>query len=331
MTLPERVIVVGASAGGVEALREFVAHLPADLPATVCVVLHIPANAPSALPGILDRAGPLPAFAARQGERLCPSTVVVAGPDHHLLVGETEIAVSRGPRENGHRPAVDVLFRTAARWWGPRAIAVVLSGSLDDGAAGADAVAGRGGAVLVQDPASAPYPSMPRATLAAVPDAVVGKPADLAKLVADRCLTPLPAAKQPVDDRLEVETDMAYLDEKAHARHERPGRPAGVACPDCGGAMFDLEGAAMVRFRCRVGHAWSPESLITRQIEATEAALWTAIRTLEEESVVQRRLADRTRGSVRDRHRERAAEADTSAAAIRDLLRQPPAIHERSA
>lgn len=323
MTAPERIVVVGASAGGVEALREFVAHLPEDLPATVCVVLHIPANAPTALPAILGRAGPLEALSARQGDPLRPRTVVVAVPDHHLLVGESEVAVSRGPRENGHRPSVDVLFRTAARWWGPRAVAVVLSGSLDDGAAGAHAVAARGGAVFVQDPNLAPYPGMPTAALAAVPEAPIGTPANLAKLVAEACRANAEAG-DPVDDTLQVETAMAYLDEEAHARHERPGRPAGVACPDCGGAMFELNHETMVRFRCRVGHAWSPESLITRQVADTEAALWTAIRTMEEEAAVQRRLAERATGLAAARHAERAAEAEFSAAAIRALLREGP-------
>lgn len=321
--------MVGASAGGVEALRQFVAALPADLPAAVCVVLHIPASAPSALAGILDRAGPLPAVPAVQGDKLRAGVVVVAGPDHHLLVGETEVGVSRGPRENGHRPAVDVLFRTAARWWGPRASAVVLSGSLDDGAAGVAAVAARGGDIYVQNPDGAPYAGMPKAALAAVPGAATGTPGDLAKLVAERCQT-VPAAVAEVDEVLRVETDMADLNEEAHAQHVRPGTPAGVACPDCGGAMFDLVSEAMLRFRCRVGHAWSPESLLTRQIEETEAALWTAIRTLEEGAAVQRRLADRRTGAARDRYLERAAEADASAATIRDLLRDDAATQGAS-
>jgi two-component system chemotaxis response regulator CheB len=321
----ERVVVVGASAGGVEGLREFVAHLPADLPAAVCVVLHMPANAPTALPGILDRAGPLPAFSATQGDRLCPGTVVVGVPDHHLLIGASEVAVSRGPRENGYRPAVDVLFRTAARWWGPRTLAVVLSGSLDDGAAGAHAVAEQGGVVHVQDPSTAPYSGMPSAALVAVPEAIAGTPAELAKIVAETCRMAAESAGSVVE-ALQVETDIAFLEEEAHARHDRPGRPAGVACPDCGGAMFEVESAAMVRFRCRVGHAWSSDSLMTRQVETAEAALWTAIRTLAVESAVHRRLADRTAGMVRSRYEERAAEADASAATIRELLRDGTAL-----
>lgn len=318
---PSRVIVVGASAGGVDALREFVGALPADLPACVCVVLHIPANAPSALAGILDRAGPLPAVTAEADQPVRPGTVVVARPDHHLLVGETLLALGRGPRENGHRPAVDVLFRTAARWWGPRVIAVVLSGSLDDGAAGAYTVAQCGGVVLVQDVESAAYTGMPSATLATVPQAAVGRPAELAKLAAEACRFPVTDPHPPIDRTLEIEAAMAELDEAAHAGHERPGVPAALACPDCGGAMFELESGPLLRYRCRVGHAWSPESLVTQQVESTEAALWTAVRTLEEEASLQRRLARRSSGVAGRKHAQRAEESDASAATIRHLLR----------
>jgi two-component system, chemotaxis family, protein-glutamate methylesterase/glutaminase len=323
MPEPNRMVVVGASAGGVEVLREFVGHLPADLCACVCIVLHIPPNAPSALAPILRRVCAMQVRSAAAEMPLTAGTVVVAVADHHLLVGPTRVGLGSGPRENGYRPAVDVLFRSAARWWGPRTVAVVLSGALDDGAAGAHTVAARGGAVLVQDPQSAMYSGMPSAARAAVPDAVAGTPEQLAATVVELCKQPVDeAAAPPVDPILLVETGVAELDEDAHADPDRPGRPAGVACPDCHGAMFEISQGTLIRYRCRVGHAWSPETLLVEQFSAVEAALWSAIRSLEEQAAVLRKLGDRDGRTFQQVHKQRAAEADASAAVIRGLLRE---------
>ena len=321
-----RIVAVGASAGGVETLRDLVARLPADLDASVLVVLHLSPNSPSALDAILRRAGDMQVVSPETGDPLVAGTVYVAPPDRHLLVRDGGLVVSRGPRENGHRPAVDPLFRSVSRWYGPAAIGVVLSGTLDDGAAGAAIVGQRGGRVLVQDPDEALYPGMPRAALRAWPGAEVTTLPKMADVLVDWIADPIPWAPVGADRDLELETDMAEFDDEAMADPDRPGIPAGFSCPDCNGAMFEIDSDVM-RFRCRVGHAWSPESLVAQQVDGAEAALWMAIRHLEEKAALHRRLADSAaqRGSQigARMHVERAKESGESAEIIRRLLRVP--------
>lgn len=178
------VVVVGASAGGVAALQILVANLPADLPAVLLVVLHRPAGGHSALPRILARAGPLPTSHALHARPLKVAHITIAPPDQHLLVHEDMTVLSDGPTEHHHRPAVDPLFRSAARWHRDRVIGVILSGALNDGAAGAAAIALGGGIILVQDPDDAAHSSMPRATLTAVPHAQTAPATELGDLIA---------------------------------------------------------------------------------------------------------------------------------------------------
>ncbi|WP_433306278.1 chemotaxis protein CheB [Actinoplanes sp. CA-030573] len=311
------VVVVGASAGGVEALRAMAAGLPADLPASVLIVLHMPAAAPSALPQILTRSGPLIARTAFDGEPLIEGRIYVAPPDQHLLVLDHRVRLSRGPSENGHRPAIDPLFRSAARAAGARVIAVTLSGSRDDGAVGSEEVAAHGGVVAVQDPADALNPSMPRAVLARVGAAHVATAADLGKLIGEQTATEVADQPAPVDVRLGAEV---AIDDFAPITTDRlTETPPVFGCPSCGGGLYELESWPLPRYRCRVGHAWSPESLLDEQALATEGALWTALRALEEKAALSRRMATRSPGDA-IRFGALAEDAEGAARLIRDLL-----------
>ncbi|HEX4723378.1 MAG TPA: chemotaxis protein CheB [Pseudonocardiaceae bacterium] len=321
MTEPSDLVVVGASAGGVEALREFAAGLPADLPAAVLVVLHLPAGGVSALASILSRSGPLPAVPAVHDTPLEAGRIHTAVPDRHLLVADSRVVLSRGPTENGHRPAIDALFRTAAVNWGARTVGVVLSGTLDDGAAGLVAIKSRGGVAVVQDPAEALYRGMPDSALAMVtPDHVLrarDMGAVLLKILQERVVPEAaPSRMDTVEARIEAGAMADYGDIVAVTE------PSGLSCPDCQGVLFTVE--ADRRFRCRVGHAWTAMALLAQQDLELEKALWTALRALEEK----RQLADRmstdamARGQelVARRYAEHMHEVDGAAVVLRRLL-----------
>ncbi|MFG1928404.1 chemotaxis protein CheB [Cryptosporangium sp. NPDC048952] len=277
-------VVVGASAGGVESLRAVVRGLPPDLPAAVLVVLHTTPGGSSVLASILDRAGPLPATTATDGAELLPGHIYVAPPDHHLTVLHDRCCLSRGPQENGHRPAIDPLFRSAVRSAGSAVVGVVLSGMLDDGAAGLAAIARHAGATAVQSPDDALYPSMCKAALDAVPGAVTASADKLGPLIGELVAQEPDTDPAPDDPILTQETAIAELDMNALNDPDRPGDPAGLGCPDCSGALFAVQEGDFLRYRCRVGHAWSPASLLERQNAAVEGALWMALRTMEDKA-----------------------------------------------
>lgn len=316
-------VVIGASAGGVEALRTLVAGLPRDLPATVLVVLHVPEAGTSALPAILSRSGVMPARHAVDGHELRRGEILVAPPNHHLTVLDGRARLTHGPRENGHRPALDPLFRTAARWHGARVIGVVLSGTLDDGTAGQIAVAGEGGLVVVQDPQDALYPGMPLSVLDHVAVDHVAPARQLGPLL-DRLVRETVEIPSGRDPSVLLRKEAALVDPKVSASPDPPGDPAGLGCPQCGGSLFAIDDETMIRYRCRVGHAWSPESLLAEQSEALESALWMALRTLEDRGALCRRCErsahDRGHRQTQERYREEAEEAERAARVMRDAL-----------
>ena len=319
-------VVVGASAGGVEALRVLLGSLPPDFPAALLVVLHMPPTGRSALPEILDRSCPLPVHRAVNGAPVQPGVVTVAVPDHHLMMVGDRLLISRGPRENGHRPAVDVLFRTAARTGGPRVVAVVLSGALDDGTAGMIAVRERGGVGVAQDPEDAIYASMPTHAIEVASADHVAPVAKMGSLLVDLVTEEIAAAAPAVSELMDREAAMAEFDAAELTDEDRPGTPSGFGCPSCHGALFAITEGGMERYRCRVGHAWSPEALAAEQSEALEGALWMALRGLEERAALSLRMRQRAeqRGHTHTAQtfRERHDEAQEAALLIRRLLQR---------
>ncbi len=323
-----RLVVIGASAGGVSAIKAIVDRLPADLPAAVCVVVHVPAGHRSHLPEILNRARRLPAAHAADGERIQQSRIYVAPPDHHLLIDGEFLRVVRGPRENRQRPAIDPLFRSAARAHGSRVIGVILTGALDDGTAGLQEIKMRHGIALVQDPDTAETDSMPRSALehvdvdACLPLAAIGD--RLVQLVTEESPQPQGEESTAVDARLEFEEAAASLDSEALESDVRPGRLSSFTCPECHGPLWEVENGDLVRYRCRVGHAFSARTLVIEQAQAVERALWIGLRSLEENAALLRRLANRAQAhqSHHSAHRfqERADEIEANAEAIRSTL-----------
>jgi two-component system, chemotaxis family, protein-glutamate methylesterase/glutaminase len=320
-------VVIGASAGGVPALRILLGDLPADLPARILVVLHVPASGVNALASILARSSRLKVRSAANQDRLEPGGVLVARPDHHLVVVDDSVLLTRGPRENGHRPSIDVLFRSAARALGPRIIAAVLSGSLDDGSAGLRVVRARGGLGIVQDPDDAEHPGMPlNAIQAADPEYVVpiaAMGALLTSLIGAEVPDPPPEDPELIQ-LLETEVSIAKLTmESLHEPH-RLATSSGFSCPDCHGTLFSVGEDDFARFRCRVGHAWSIQSLLAEHRTAVEGALWMAFRALEEKAALclemsERAAAGRAPISAR-RFMDQATEAREAAGLVRDLL-----------
>jgi two-component system chemotaxis response regulator CheB len=287
---PRDVVVVGGSAGSLAPLRQLSAALPPGLPGAVAVTIHVGEQARSRLPSILERRGPLPAGHARTGEPLRPGRIYVAPPGCHLLMPEGVVELSNGPRMNRARPAVDAMFASAARWFGDRVVAVVLSGVLDDGAVGAALVEQAGGLVVVQDPREAEQPSMPRAALAAARTAIPVPDAGLGEVVSGMLdegglvSWPRTAPRQAAEVSMEDGSDLQFLspDETGLTR---------LACPDCGGARAEAALPRITYYRCHVGHQFGPKSLAAAQAETAEAKLWAAVAALEETAALARHVA----------------------------------------
>jgi two-component system chemotaxis response regulator CheB len=315
--------VIGASAGGVEVLSRVVRDLPADLRAAVCIVLHISPGSPSMLAHILGRAGKLPCRPARDGQPLRDGVVLVAPPDHHLVIEDGRVRVTVGPRENGHRPAIDVLFRSAAAALESRVVGVVLSGTRDDGSVGLAVIKANGGGAIVQDPDDATYPGMPASAIAnvtvdaIVPAALVGS--TIAAMVNGEDLPP-PGRGGESQSGLES----APLPDRTADPLPPDGEQVNAVCPDCGGVLTERAEAGMLQWECRVGHRYSPATLIDAQADDVDVALWAAIRALADRAALLERLAGQAerRGNARSarRFRWQAHSASEQAEIVRHAL-----------
>jgi two-component system chemotaxis response regulator CheB len=321
------IIVVGASAGGVEALSALVGDLPEDLPAAVFIVLHMGAHSSTALPKILARRTKLPVDHPNDGEPIERNRIYVAVPDRHLLVVPGAVRVANGPKENGHRPAVDTLFRSAAASYGRRVAGVVLSGTRDDGTAGLRTIHDQGGVAIVQDPDEALFPGMPQSALVGDHPDFVLSVSEMAETLSRLARNDLlqGGRSEPMSDELNAELRWANPDLAWAAPVEPPlGIPSGFTCPECHGGLWEIEEDGFPRYRCRVGHGFSAETLLVSQRTDVETALWTAYRALEERVALFRRLADRAQtrqaGITAEHFRAEAADIGRQAELLRAVL-----------
>ena len=296
MSIDSKVVVVGTSAGGLDALRRLLGALPSDFQAPVLVVMHI-GNHYSMLPRILERDVRMPVRHAENNEPLVPGTILIAPPDYHMLVEDGLVRLSRAAKENFSRPAIDPLFRCAAVYYRQNAIGVILTGRLDDGTIGLQAIKAYGGVALVQDPNEADEPEMPRSALqhVAVDDCL---PLDgLAQRLIELTSPENPVQRPQPPVTLEwVKTDVQSrfaLRQRSDIRDlGRIATPAGIACPECHGGLWQVDGVTPLQFRCHTGHSYTEQNLLYGQDLAIEEAVWAAVRALHEKQMVLTRLAE---------------------------------------
>lgn len=314
------IIVIGASAGGVSALRTLTGGLPLDLPAAVFVVIHSAANGPGMLAEVLDNASSLPVAYAVDGEPIERGRIYLAPRNHHLLIKNGSVELSPGPRENRSRPAVDPLFRSAARAYGNRVIGTILTGNLDDGSRGLLLVKQHGGLAVVQDPNDALYPGMPSSALDYVAVDHVVPLARMAELFGELTREALPEGASNTSSRPTRADEVVDPD----TEREQPGARSSFICPECGGSMRETQQKGFLHYRCHVGHAFGGQTLLDQQSQAVEAALWTALRTLEDHAALRRRLAENARthnlGTSAANFTESAEDVGRQAEVLRKLL-----------
>ena len=317
------IVVVGASAGGVKALRTLVAALPASYRGALLVVMHLNPRGQSRLAEILAQIGTLPAVTASDGMAIQPGRIHIAPNDQHMLVDRGVLRTVRGPKENRHRPSIDPLFRSAAWTYGPRVVGVVLSGSLDDGSAGLWAIKSCGGITVAQEPEESEYPEMPVNALMRMQvdhRLRLAQIADLLVQLAQEPVDPQPAHQPPETIKLEIDAAQLKTDVETT---ERLGALSPFTCPACRGALWEIEEAGHLRYRCHVGHAYAPASLLVEQDDAVEKSVFIALRAVEEKAVTLRRLASRwpdQLAAIKTDYEKRARELEVAASTLKEVL-----------
>ncbi|QRR00661.1 chemotaxis protein CheB [Dyadobacter sandarakinus] len=322
------IIVIGASAGGISALKQLCSSLPADLNASVFIVWHMAPAVRGVLPQILNQVSAIHAAHGVDGEPIVSNRMYIAPPDHHMLIEQGRIRISHGPKENRFRPAVDPLFRSAAYTYGNRVIGVVLSGALDDGTAGLWTIKYRGGLTIVQDPIDAEVSSMPDSAIRQVTiDHII--PAEqmgplLAKLVQDPANKDTPIAMEE-DEKTKAELEIAGADTASGTSIFQFGVPSTYACPECHGVLTMLKDGNITRFRCHTGHAFSADALLEALTESIEDSLYNAIRGVDESVILLNHLGDHFAEANQPRaaavYFQRATKVSEQAAMVRKAIR----------
>lgn len=319
------IFVFGGSMGAIEVLSAIAAGLNKNLKASFFVVVHIGPDSPQILPKMLSAAGPFPAAPGQDGETIEQGKVYVAPPDYHMMLRGGKIRLYKGPRENLSRPSIDPLFRSAAVEYGPRVVGVLLSGFLNDGSAGIEAVKRCGGIAVIQDPDDAAYPDLPRNALKSITADFVSPAAGIPAILEKLAATPAgPASSVPAD--IETELRIAESVGLKIRPEEELTIPSHFSCPECGGPVREVKESGVTRFRCYIGHAYTSLALETDQKQALERTFLTGLRLAEERIHLLDRLssdyakAAAGRGSVAKRYEEEISHLKKTAADIKSFL-----------
>jgi two-component system, chemotaxis family, protein-glutamate methylesterase/glutaminase len=314
------IIVIGTSAGGLEALETLINQLPQGLPAPIFVVQHLaPESDGSAL---LLKLGASKAFRcklAEDGEAFQPGTIYIAPPDKHMLVRKETLAVVRGARENRYRPSIDPLFRSAAVAHSTRVIGVLLTGLLDDGTSGIIAIKRCGGITLVQDPKEAAYPDMPQSALNSRHVDFSVPLSEMGSLITSK-VSEAPRGNGPIPEDIRTEAEIAERVVSTIETLDSLGAKSPYTCPDCGGTLWEMGEPGVQRFRCHTGHAYTARSLLAEQSEKVEETLWVSLRSLEEKRNLLKNMQQDERSGL---YADRINEIEVHIHRIRDLLHAP--------